>query len=62
MSRTYQLGYITAINGKNGIFFDFQKPLSLLTSAAGKKKLRKSMNIHDFITAEKINLRKFREI
>ena len=40
---------------KNGIFFDFQNPLWLLTSAAGKKKIRKSMNIHDFITAGKIN-------
>ena len=42
---------------KNGIFFDFQNPLWLLTSAAGKKKLRKSMNI-DFITTEKINSKK----
>ena len=62
MSWTYRLGYIAAINGKNGIFFDFQNPLWLLTSAAGKKKLRKSMNIHDFITAEKINLKKLSEI
>ena len=29
----------------------------LLTSAPGKKKLRKSMNIHDFSTAEKINVK-----
>ena len=38
---------------KIGTFLDFQNPLWLLTSAAGKKNLRKSMNILDFITAEK---------
>ena len=38
---------------KNGIFFDFQNPLWLLASAAGKKKLRKSMNLLDFIIADK---------
>ena len=43
---------------KIGIFFDFHFPSDYLLEQQARKKLRKSMNLLDFITAYKINLKK----